>query len=375
MIDTVILSVPREKIKTINDNKFPKWHLHSTGKGYCKRIKNTSEDELNMGLSSVKLTGFTQSNSSKKFKQGVNIEFSVPKLIKGDNLNEVEELDFPLIVKTLQERLKNMGEIISQKNLESATVSAFHPSKNIILSDGYTASAVIKELSKINVSKKFDKTDVVFSNDGSSLQIRTQSHSIVFYDKLADIIKDKKKAIDKNPSQYQKSLFTEIKNKMPLLEILRFEVRLSSKRKMKEVMKKMNFTERPVFRDIIKRDVCQKIVSWYWEEIIKGENLFLFELINSPKRLIRKIVKENMSIKGKQAIFLVGLSILSKDEGGIRELRDILSRCTKQRSWYRLADDIKILNKISNKQSLHSWVQQIDQTIKSFDPLRIKVNN
>jgi AraC-like DNA-binding protein len=373
MLDTVILSIPRDKMRTLNDKRFPEWRLEKTKRGFALYVKNTTKEETDRGLSYIKLNGYTRSNGKNGYIKTVNIEFSANKLIKeNNNLNEMVESEADLVLSTLQSRLRDMGEIVALKDL-NAEISAFHPAKNVVLSDGYTASSVIKELSKINVSKKFDKTDMVFANDGESLQIRTECHSIVFYDKISDMAKDSKKAIDKDQGQYQQDLFTEIRKKMPTLEVLRLEVRLSTKRKMKEVMKKLGFTDKPIFSDIFKKDVCQKIVRWYWEEIIKGENLFLFELLNSPKRLLRKVIKEDNGIKAKQSIFLVGLSVLSKDEGGIRELRQILSKRTKQRNWYRFSDDIKQLNKIANKRSLHSWVQQIDQAVESFEVVKLDI--
>ena len=144
MIDTVILAIPREKIKTIDDSRYPKWQLHSSGKGFTKWVKNTIKEESDRGLSYIKLTGFQRNTGKNCFVNGVNIEFSVAKLIKQNNLNEVREQEFNLVINTLQKRLQDMGEIISTKDLEYATVSAFHPSKNIVLSDGYTASSITK---------------------------------------------------------------------------------------------------------------------------------------------------------------------------------------------------------------------------------------
>ena len=374
MIDTVIIEVPKNKMST---SDVQSWRLESTGKGWRKLVKNTTTAEKEGGLASIKLTWYKRADKTGSPIEGVRIEFSVAKLINGNNLTELEDKDFLIAIKILRERLLKMGEDVSEQDIENASVYSFHPAKNFVLTDGYTASSVIRDLAKINVNKKFDLTSVTFANDGSSLQIRTKSHSITFYDKIADGKKDEKRAIDKDQSPQQRSLFDEIKKDQPALEILRLEVRLSEKRKMREVMKKLGFASSPTFKDVFQRDVCQKIVGWYWEEIIKGENLFLFELINSPKRLLRKIVR-NHKIKAKHAVFLVGLSVLCKDDGGIRELRELLKQTTKQRNWYTLTKSIELLNGITNKKSLHSWVQQIDDGISRFEALKLStgdVNN
>ena len=133
-------------------------------------------------------------------------------------------------------------------------------------------------------------------------------------------------------------------------------------------MQKLGFQKDPTFKDVFKKDVCQKIVRWYWETIIKGENLFLFELSNNPKQKYKDVLRSDEKIKVKQAIYLVGLDVLCKDGGGIRELRDISEKRITQRNWYCVSDGIKVLNKLADKKPLHSWVRQIEDAITSFKP-------
>lgn len=109
---------------------------------------------------------------------------------------------------------------------------------------------------------------------------------------------------------------------------------------------------------------------FYWEEIIKGENMFLFELSNNPMKLYSRILQTNPKIKAKEAMNLVALSVLAKDSGGISEFRTLTEKRIKQRNWYRIADGIKKLNKLAEKQPLHSWVKQIDDSVREFKPIR-----
>ena len=97
----------------------------------------------------------------------------------------------------------------------------------------------------------------------------------------------------------------------------------------------------------------------------------MFELENNPKRLLRKILKKKDNIKAKESIYLVGLNLLCKDEGGIRELRQILEKRIKQRNWYRISDNIKELNEFTSKSGLHSWVKQIEDCLEKFETYRI----
>jgi hypothetical protein len=374
MIDTVILSIPRDKIKKIDNNQgfYPEWTLKSRAKGYEIWIKNMPKIKGEDGPYYPRLTGYKRGSEKNNIIPMVNIEFSVAKLLYGNNLDEVEEKDFPIIIDTLHRRLSEMGELIIKMDLENAIISVFHPSKNIVISDGYTAYSVIKELSKINLTKKLELTKVNFKNDGNAIQMYAINHSIVYYDKIADLNQNQKKAVDQDQTPQQFSLFEEIKKKQPKLEILRMEIRLCKKPKINSIMQELGFQKNPTFKDVFKKDVCQKIVKWYWDTIIKDENLFLFELSNTPKQKYKDILRDNEKMKVKQAIYLVGLDVLCKDGGGIRELRDISEKRIKQRNWYCVSDGIKLLNKLADGKPLHSWVRQIEESITSFKPYHIE---
>jgi hypothetical protein len=84
------------------------------------------------------------------------MEFSVPKLIYLNNLEELEDKDFPKVLEALQDRLKTMGVLVTKSVLENASVSSVHFSKNIVLQDGYTVSHLISEMNKVNLRKSFD---------------------------------------------------------------------------------------------------------------------------------------------------------------------------------------------------------------------------
>lgn len=379
MIDTIILIIPREKMKSLDSDQghFPLWTIQSNRNGYAMWIKNMPKRKNSNTSYYPRLTRYEIGDGRANIISKVKIEFSVPKLLYGNNLDEAEEKDFAIIINTLQKRLLEMGEMVDKIDLENASISTMHPSKNILISDGYTAYFVIKELGKINIHKKLELTKVNFKDDGKALHLYATNHSIVFYDKIADLNQNKKKAIDQDQTSQQFSLADEIKKKKLPLEVLRMEVRLCKKRKISSVMQKIGFQKNPTFREIFKKDVCQKIVKWYWDSIIKGENLFLFELENNPKQLLKDILRKEPEIKFGKAIKLIGLNVLCKD-GGIRELRDIAEKQISQRNWYTISHSIKLLNKITDKKTLHSWVRQIEEAIDNFASFKhqnLKKNN
>ena len=197
MIDTVCLLIPKDKLTVLDLSSYgvPRWNLHSKTDQYEKFVKNPSKRDLDSGLYFPRLTGYKRKSYGQE--ANVRIEFSVPKLLYLNNLDELEDKDFPEVIETLMERLQTMGIVVKKSVLENASVSSVHFSKNIQLEDGYTVCHLISEMNKVNLRKSFDFAKTRFMNDGQSLYAHTTAHQLVIYDKIADLNKDKKRAIDK----------------------------------------------------------------------------------------------------------------------------------------------------------------------------------
>lgn len=340
--------------------------LKSSGNYLVKCVSNPTAQDKRDGIYRPRLT-LIKRMTKRGSEIPLKIEFSVPKMLYGNNVEEVEDKNFEAVVTALQSSMQDMGALVSIEDLKKAKVSSFHPSKNIELTEGYTSSFVITELHKIDVSKKMDLNRDSFRNNGHSLQFYTNSHSLVLYDKVLDLKKPDKRAMDKDQNSVQLSLFEKL-SKKEKKEILRIEARLAKKVKLNMILKGLGFNEDPTFQEVFNKELCQKILLNYWGELIMSKNLFLFEVENNPKKILEKIFADNPKIKPKQAFGLVGLSVLSKE--GIRDIRAIIERTAHTRTWYRISEDLAILDRISGK-TYHGWVKQVRDCLLDFSPFRL----
>jgi hypothetical protein len=374
MIDTVCLLIPKDKLIVLEMSSYgvPTWNLHSRTDQYDKYVKNPSKRDKDSGRYFPRLTGYKR----KGFAQDANvrIEFSVPKLLYLNNLDELENKDFPEVIDKLQDRLQSMGIAVTKSVLQNASVSSVHFSKNILLEDGYTATHLISEMNKVNLRKSFDFAKTRFMNDGQSLYAHTTSHQLVIYDKMADLSKDKKRAIDKDQTYYQKSLFTELNKGPELQEIIRFEIRLNHKQKMNKVLEDLGYKKNPTFKDVFSVGMSKKVVGDYWRKLIKERNLGLFSISLSIKDVLRTLFLADKKLKPKQAIYLLGLFMLAKDENGMRQLRTIVSKRSHDRTWYRIAKDMQQASELITKNKLRDWVTQIDKKLEDYQPYKTKKN-
>ena len=367
MIDTICLLIPKDRMRFIAG--VSNWELYSRTDQYQKFVRNPSKLEKETGKYFPRLTGY-----KRKFSQDANvrIEFSCPKLIYLNNLDELSDKDFPKVLETLQERLKDMGVILTKFVIENAHVSSVHFSRNLLLQDGYTVSHIISELNRVDLRKSFDFAKTRFVNNGQSLYAHTTSHQFVIYDKVADLRKSKKRAIDKDQTLYQRSLFSEPNEKNELNEIIRFEVRLNKKQKMDKVLEQVGYTKSPSFKDVFNSDLSQKVVASYWEKIIKEKNQGLFSVSLSLKDILQVIFLVDRNIKPNKAIYFLGLYMLAKDEDGMRQLRSIVTKRMHERTWYRMASDMRYASELITKNNLRSWVKQIDKSLANYQPYKTK---
>ncbi|MCX6739465.1 MAG: hypothetical protein NT098_05485 [Candidatus Parcubacteria bacterium] len=367
MIDTVCLLIPKSKIAFVAGSG--KWDLFSKTADYEKHVRNPNKAEEETGNYFPRLTGY-----SRRFGQDENIrmEFSAPKLLYLNNLDELEEKDFSALIETLQKQLRIMGVIVEKTVLENASVSSVHYSKNILLEGGYTASYLISEMNKVDLRKSFDFAKTRFVNDGHSLYAHTTAHELVIYDKVADMGKGKKRAVDKDQTLFQMSLFPELKKK-EMFEVIRFEIRLNKKAKMNSVFEELGYKKDPSFKDVFKEEISKKVVSDYWRKLMKERSFGIFSIAPSDKDIFQTMCLADTKLKGKRAVYLFGLYMLGRNENGLRQLREIITKRAKVQTWYRMMKDMNRAGELITKNNLRDWAVQIDKGLENFKAYKIKV--
>lgn len=331
MIDTICLLIPRSEMRYLQG--VSSWDLYAKTDQYKKFVRNPTKAEKDTGMYFPRLTGY-----SRRFSQDANIriEFSIPKLLYHNNLDELEDKDFTQVVRTLQSRLQRMGVIVTKPVIETASVSSIHFSKNIELRNNYTASYLISEMNKVDLRMSFDFAKTRFMNDGQSLYAHTTSHQMVIYDKMADLKKGQKRAIDKTQTPYQRNLFVELQKENKDLEIIRFEIRLAKKQKMNKVLIDLGYEKNPTFKSVFSIEMSQSVVYQYWQNIILERSKGLFTPELSIKEILQAMFLVNKKLKPKKAIYLLGLFMLARDEQGMRQLRSLVTKRAHDRTWYRM---------------------------------------
>ena len=366
MIDTIVLLVPLTQVQFDKYDSDSEWNLQSRTRQYEKFIRNPTKKDEGSGLYFPRLTLYRR---AAKQIPSIRIEFSAPKLIYNNNLQELQNTDFEIVVTTLNDRLERMNVFITRENIVNAKVSAIHYAKNIKLDNGYTSTYVISQIAKINVRKTFDFTKARYMNDGQSLVAHTSCHELIFYDKIADLMKPKKRATDRDQTPTQKELFDSITSTKKKVEILRLEVRLSKRSKMKNILKEVNYREDPIFKDLFNEEMSKQVILHYWNQIVKDGNLGLFLIDMNMKDLMHLIYRSFETMKPKQVVYLMGLLTIAKEHNGLRELRSFIESFHDTRTWYRMYKDFRVVSGVIGRGKVRDWIDQIDNALDEFKPI------
>jgi len=370
MIDTVCLVLPKSHIILLDEhgNEISGWNLQSVTDNYKKYVRNPSANEKRSGLYFPRVTAYDRRYQRE---QQIKIEFSAPKLIYQNNLEELTDTQFSDVIDALQDRLKRMGIRVFRNLLEGASVTSVHFGRNFIFRDGQTATNIISQLQKIDIRKTFDFARSKYTNDGESLCCHTSVHELIFYDKIADLNKGKKRSIDRDQTSYQLGLFDDVRIRGDPFEVLRMEVRLSQKQKMNAVLRKVGLNANPTFRQVFNNSVSKEVVMLYWEETVKSKNQGALMIGSQPIDLLKRLRLVYPEAKPKQLLTYAGLILLAQSGNGLRELRSVLAQSGHDRTWGRIIKEYREISDSLAEGKIRSWVKDIEYQIHHYSPLRI----
>jgi hypothetical protein len=219
-----------------------------------------------------------------------------------------------------------MGVIVDPSQLAAAPVSAIHFSKNIPLMDGSTPYHYIQKIKEANIKLSLDTNQTDYRNEGHSYKWHCNSYEVVFYDKIKDLEKAKhsdKRAIEKD-SALQLNLFDQFQKRRKF-EILRIEVRLNKRQKIRQLFNKLGIKSDLSLKSLFKPSISKKILLHYLDEIENKRPPLLDYKAANDKALLADLIFNNPELGTKKILQMYGLS-KALETINIRELRNMLSK-------------------------------------------------
>ena len=199
--------------------------LRTPQKIFRKYTQNASADDKSDGIYKPCLTLY-RSYTEGKLEYNLHIQFSAPKLLNSNNVQEIRADELDAVIAALGYKLRTMGVEVSDAVLRQAEVTKVHFGKNMELQAPLTVAEVIAELNKADMGKRMEVNHRDYKNGGESLYFYNASRNVIFYDKVKDLGKSKGVSIDKDKTVFEKELGKRLERDKK--QIARFEVRFTN---------------------------------------------------------------------------------------------------------------------------------------------------
>jgi hypothetical protein len=363
MIDTVKLLIPVHDPRVLDGSRFTPITLEQlvNTRGSGRTYLNPSPTYAKMGKYMPRLTMFRRPSKFGPAYQ-LAVEFSAPKLIFGNNFDELTEADFEQVLTSLQQKLfELLSHRFFKQQLAQAEVGALHPSKNIVFLD-YTASqTILSAIAKLDISRVYDvqKTDF---RDGHVVHVHCNSLDIAFYDKMADLRRSKisqKRAVEKD-SLIQLNLLDALEDYRPI-EVFRYEVRFNGRAAIKRAYPELDSW---TFEALFKRQLCRAVLLKHWQQITKSVDLLALD-VKQPYELLQNYLSENQQLKPRTALAAVA-GLLIAGQVGAGALRNTIEAHFGQAAWYSIKPLLQ-----SPTPNRFTYFVRIDEVLQLFQPTRI----
>lgn len=285
----------------------------------------------------------------------------------GNNFDELIDSDFDTVIDKLHEKLKDQGVFIYRSVLASAPVSAIHYSKNIVLTDGRLPKYWLDTLAEANISKRMDTNKDAYRNEGHLFKTHAKTFEVAFYDKIRDL-QQANVSMDKafeNDNEVQLGLFDTLSKQRKFFEVLRFEVRLNTRTKIKSVFKTVGIKRPPTFQALFRSDYAMKVLLYYLDDIRSKRPALLDFKQWTTKKLLLQIMVQLPKMKPSTLLKIAGMKAIT-DEMGLREARQIMF-CYSDKSWYRF---IAEMNAISYPDRIDPLLE-LRQKLVTYEPVHM----
>lgn len=345
----------------------PLFNEDKDGRGYVKHTQNPSKADIKRGIYKPRLTLTRRPNRlTHRPEKWLKVEFSIPKLMFGNNFDELSDDMFDDVLKRLKEVLLEMGVPVHTSRVRKAGVSLIHYGKNVVLDDYTTPHAYIQELNQVDVNQQLDVNQSDYRNGGHSWKYRANNFEVIFYDKLKDLKKAKisEKRAEEKDNYSQLGLFDKRELKKPF-EVLRMEVRLNNRRKIKQVLKQLEIDVEPTFENLYGTAIARKVLLNELDRI-KGQHLPLFSVNENLESLYHQLRAKNPIITPRKLLQVVG-SYAINQEVGLKGLRHLIETQGKT-SWYGIKKDLKAVNAPKPTDTFN----YLEQNIREFEQVQLK---
>lgn len=322
MIDSVVFVLNSDQFELRPDNKLD-GNKNQQGRGfainseYCSEyIKKLSKD----GIYCPSITKANKYNSMNGTREVLEIQVSLPKLIYGSNLFEINSEDLDKIYSALIFRLNDLGITTTKEYLQKTIIRRADFSKIIKLPDYLgTADKVVEDISKFDYkpSSDYNFHKYYYGNSGRSIKFWNNTQGYVIYDIIGNILAN-------GFIKTEQTIIKGYNDGQIKRTALRFELALETKssfdavirRRIKNTEKKRDF----YLEDILKEDLARDILLDIFDKVFSNLAIGLLTLSEMKDNRLRAYLDSSgLNIRKQEKLYFWASLTTSFGYNGFKE--------------------------------------------------------
>lgn len=376
MIDTITIEL--NAFRSYNDNDFnlkSKWGTnYQQEKNKAFRMSTITlnwpkeAEEKWPYLPEVKYVDFPNPRAKEEENGrifGYQITFSAPKLLYGNNIEEVTEDQFEDVVDVLYEQLQflDLPTEISKEDIRQAKLRRLDYSKNAMIAELVPGEQFCSMLMRSEhvYRSKYSQTQY---RHGDSYRENIKKRSVVIYDKLAEF----RNSLPKDKVLNVREQFFLAAEKAHLFQVFRLEVQMQDLNQIAIELERFGIERAGItFSRVFSKELAHSILMRYWKSLI--ENLDPNPELFSEDNLFATFneMAVNKGNKGPQALLATfGLRYLAH-KCGLGNVKDIFYREYDSQAWGRIE---KLYEEPKLNQGLYTFIDSIEKIIDNMEPLQ-----
>lgn len=306
MWDSVVFNLNSEQFELKPDNKLDGKKTHQ-GRGftinsdYCEAYKKILKKQ---GIYCPSITKATKTNSTSGTKEVLEIQASLPKILYGSNLFEIDSEDLDKIYNALLIRLNELGIITTKEQLQKAVIKRVDFSKIIKIPERLgEANWIVEKLSKFDYkpSSAYNFNKYNDGNSGRSIKFWNSTQGLVIYDIIGNILSN-------GYTKTEMTIIKGFKEKDIKRSALRIELSLERKdsfesvvrNRLKNIDKKRDF----FFEDIFKESLAKDILLDAFNKVFNNFALGLITLSEMEDNTLRAhLDSSGITVKKQEKLY------------------------------------------------------------------------
>ncbi len=294
------------------------------------------------------------------------VQVSLPKLIYGISIFDIDNRFLPLIASKLKDVLAEIKIGVSEQAISMAIVHRIDYSKMLKISPSYgSTAAIIRALSEHDrkQSSDFNKVSYHHGKDGFYLKFFNSSQGFVIYDKLEEICANGSTLVEREIRQrYAQGKFQR--------GALRMELSLQLKQTVEATLRKYYPNKKKDFTlgEALRTDISQAVLLRSFEQIyIQGYGGLVY-LGGLKDAELYNVIKASVRGFGQQgALYLLAHRVRKLGlKRATDELRDAIGRSSTNR--YRKLVEVVLLDAKASKDKVNV-LAYLHQKLKTFTPV------